>query len=166
MFGATPSGASFLCVLECPLAKRIEPTRKRVPEILEDLEKGHREAAFSGPEQARRYLLRTFEAQASLPRAVRAVAMDHLADAEAQLESWEACEAAVVEVLALIPDLEAEFPHQAKAMVESLCCFERGIQARSELGDFAGALALAREAVARDLGAHYQAKADSLSWAE
>lgn len=148
------------------MAKRIEPVRKRVPEILEDLEKGHREAAFSGPEQARRYLLRTFEAQASLPRAVKAIAFDHLAEAEAQLEAWEACEAAVLQVLELLPDLEAEFPHQAKAMVGALHCFERGIQARSELGDFAGALALARAAVARDLGAHYQAKADSLSWAE
>lgn len=148
------------------MAKRTEYTRKRVPEILEDLLSGHREAAFSGPEGARRYLLKTFERQESLPRAVRAVALDLLAEAEAQLANWEACEAAVVEALGLLPELEAEFPHQARAMVEGLCVFERGIQARSELGDFAGALALARQAVALDLGAHYQAKADSLSWAE
>lgn len=148
------------------MAKRTEYVRKRVPEILDDLLAGHREAAFSGPDSARRYLLSTLDRQESLPRAVRAILFDLLAEAEAQRGSWEACEAAVLEALALIPDLLEEFPHQGAAMVQAMTCFERGIQARSELGDFHGALALARDAVARGLGAHYQAKADSLSWAE
>jgi len=148
------------------LAKRIEPVRKRVPEILDDLMAGHREAAFSGPDSARRYLLSTLERQDSLPRAVRAVLFDLLAEAEAQRQAWESCDAAVGEALALIPDLEAEFPHQGAAMVQAMTCFERGIQARSELGDFRGARLLAREAVTRGLGAHFQAKADSLAWAE
>ncbi len=148
------------------MAKRTEYVRKRVPEILEDLLSGHREASFSGPDNARRYLLSTLDRQDSLPRAVRAVLFDLLAEAEAQRGAWEACDAAVVEALALLVDLETEFPHQGASMIAAMTCFERGIQARSELGDFAGALALAREAVTRGLGSHYQAKADSLSWAE
>ena len=51
-------------------------------------------------------------------------------------------------------------------MVEGLTCFERGIQAYSELGDFHAALLLAERAVALDLGAHFQSKADNLSWAK
>jgi hypothetical protein len=36
---------------------------------------------------------------------------------------------------------------------------------RSELGDFNGALELCEKALALDLGAHWQAKRDSLDWA-
>ena len=41
---------------------------------------------------------------------------------------------------------------------------ERGIQACLQLGDFGAALALCERAVALDVGAHYEAKRDSLSW--
>jgi hypothetical protein len=50
-------------------------------------------------------------------------------------------------------------------MLEGMACFERGIQARSELGDFHGALELCERAMALELGAHYEAKRDSLEWA-
>ena len=42
---------------------------------------------------------------------------------------------------------------------------ERGVQARSELGDFLGAIELCDRAIALDLGAHWEAKRESLDWA-
>lgn len=147
------------------MAKRQEPVRKSVKEILADLLAGHREAAFSGPEPALKYLRRTFEGQASLPNAVKAVGYDLLAEAQAQLGDWEACATAVDQALGYLPDLETAFPHEYRRMLTGMTCFERGIQAHSELGDFHAALELCERALALDLGAHYAAKRDSLDWA-
>lgn len=147
------------------MAKRTEPVRKSVKEILEDVLSGHREAAFNGPESALKYLRRTFEGQASLPNAVKAMAYDRMAEAQAQTGQWEACVDSVDAALALLPELEAAFPHEYRRMLEGMACFERGIQARSELGDFHGALELCERAMALELGAHYEAKRDSLEWA-
>jgi len=147
------------------MARRPEPVRKSVKDTLDDLLVGHKEAAFSGPESALKYLRRVFEGQVNLPNAVKAVAYDRMADAQAQVQDWEGCTASVALVLKHLPDLEAEFPHGYRALLEGLSAFERGIQAHSELGQFHEALALAERAVALDLGAHYQAKADSLDWA-
>jgi hypothetical protein len=147
------------------MAKRNEPVRKSVKDTLEDLLAGHREAAFSGPESALKYLRRTFESQASLPNAVKAVAYDLTAEAQAQVGEWEPCVGSVGQVLGYLPELEAAFPHEYRRMLEGLTCFERGIQARSELGDFHGALELCERAIGLGLGAHYTAKRDSLEWA-
>jgi len=147
------------------MAKRNEPVRKSVKDTLEDLLTGHREAAFSGPESALKYLRRTFESQASLPNAVKAVAYDLMAEAQAQCGNWENCVASVDQSLGYLSDLEAAFPHEYRRMLEGMSCLERGIQAHSELGDFHGALELCERAIALDLGAHYAAKRDSLEWA-
>ncbi|HJV49680.1 MAG TPA: hypothetical protein VJ549_10435 [Geothrix sp.] len=147
------------------MAKRNEPVRKSVKDVLEDLLAGHREAAFSGPESALKYLRRTFESQGSLPNAVKAMAYDLSADAQAQCGQWEDCAASVGQVLGYLPELEAAFPHEYRRLLEGLSCFERGIQAHSELGDFHAALELCDKAIALDLGAHYAAKRDSLEWA-
>lgn len=147
------------------MAKRNEPVRKSVKDTLEDLLAGHREAAFSGPESALKYLRRTFESQASLPNAVKGIAHDLMADAQAQCGQWEACVESVGQALGYLADLEAAFPHEYRRMLEGMTCFERGIQAHSELGDFHAALELCERAIALDLGAHYAAKRDSLEWA-
>ncbi len=147
------------------MAKRTEPVRKSVKEILADLREGHREAALMGPTSALKYLQRTLEAHANYPCAVRTVAYDLLAEAQAQLGDWEGCAASVQSALGHLDDARAEFPHGFRAMLEALTCFERGIQAHSERGDFHAALALAEQAVALDLGDHFQAKADSFAWA-
>ena len=148
------------------MAKRSEYVRKSVKEILEDLRAGHREAALTGPAAALKYLQRTFAGHENLPYAVRTVAYDLLAEAQAQLGDWEGCTASVVAALEHLDDAREEFPHGYRSMLEGLTCFERGIQAHSELGDFHAALLLAERAVALDLGAHFQAKADNLSWAK
>jgi hypothetical protein len=147
------------------VAKRNEPVRKSVKEVLEDLLAGHREAAFNGPESALKYLRRTFEGQGSLPNAVKAVAYDLTAEAQAQCGQWEACVESVPLVLGYLPELEAAFPHEYRRMLEGLTCFERGIQAQSELGDFHAALELCERAITLGLGAHFTAKRDSLDWA-
>lgn len=147
------------------MAKRNEPVRKSVKDVLEDLQAGHREAAFNGPESALKYLRRTLEGQGSLPNAVKAVAHDLSAEAQAQCGQWEACTASVGLALEYLPELEAAFPHEYRRLLACLTCFERGIQAHSELGDFHAALELCERAIALDLGAHYLAKRDSLDWA-
>jgi hypothetical protein len=147
------------------VAKRQEPVRKSVKDTLEDLLAGHREAAFSGPESALKYLRRTLEGQASLPNAVKAMAYDLSAEAQAQCGNWEACAESVDSAFGYLPDLEAAFPHEYRRMLEGLTCFERGIQAYSELGEFHMALELCEWAIALDLGTHYAAKRDSLEWA-
>jgi tetratricopeptide (TPR) repeat protein len=147
------------------MAKRTENVRKSVREILDDLLAGHQEASYSGPESALKYLRRTFENQGSLPNAVKAVAYDFTADAQAQVGDWDGCVASVNQTLGYLADLEGAFPHEFRRMLTGLACFERGIQAHSELGDFHGALELCERAIALDLGDHYAAKRDSLEWA-
>ena len=147
------------------MAKRIEPNRKSVKDVLENLLAGHREAAFNGPESALKFLRRTFEGQGSLPNAVKAVAYELSAEAQAQSGQWEECVVSVDLALGHLPDLEAAFPHDYRRMLEGMTCFERGIQAHSELGNFHAALDLCDRAIALDLGAHYTAKRDSLEWA-
>jgi len=147
------------------MARRPEPVRKTVREVLDDLVAGHRDAACAGPTAAKKYLERAIQAQVNLPYAVRTVAWDLLAEAQARLGDWEDCAASVTKALAHLADTEAEFPHGYRALLEGLTCFERGIQANTELGRSQEALALADRAVALGLGAHYQAKRDSLEWA-
>jgi tetratricopeptide (TPR) repeat protein len=147
------------------MAKRIERVQKSVKEILEDLLAGHREAAFSGPAAALKYLGRTLEGQESLPNAVKAVAFDLVAEAKAQLQDWEGVEAALQGFLANLPAMEEALGHQFRAALEATTVLERGVQARSEQGDFHGALELCERAIALDLGAHWSAKRDSLDWA-
>jgi hypothetical protein len=147
------------------LGKRQEPIRKSVKDVLGDLLTGHREAAQSGPESAMKYLRRTLESQMSMPNAVKSVAYDLCAEAQAQCGRWEDCAASVSLSLSFLPDLEAAFPHEYRGILEDMVCFERGIQAFTELGDFHTALNLCDRAIALKLGEHYQAKRDSLQWA-
>lgn len=148
------------------MGKRQEPVRKSVKDVLADLLAGHREAAFGGPESALKYLRRTFEGQASMPNAVKAVAYDLYAEAQAQCGQWEGCAASVDVSLGYLSDLEAAFPHEYRRILEGMTCFERGIQAYTELGNFHAALSLCERAMALRLGEHYEAKRNSLEWAQ
>jgi imidazolonepropionase-like amidohydrolase len=147
------------------MAKRIEPVRKSVKEILEDLVAGHREAAFNGPATAQKYLLRTLEGQQSLPNAVKAVAFDLLAEARAQLQDWDGVVEAVTGFLACLPRMEEDLGHGFRAALEATTALERGVQAHSERGAFHEALELCDLAISLDLGAHWNAKRESLDWA-
>ncbi len=147
------------------MSKRVEPVRKTVLETLEDLRSGHREASYSGPAAAEKYLLRTFEGQQSLPNGVKAVAYDLLAAARADLGDWEGADEAVTAFLSYLAALEDALGHGFRDALLATTALERGVQARSELGDFAGALALCDRALALNLGDHWHAKRASLEWA-
>ena len=147
------------------MARRLEPIRKSVKDVFDDLQAGHREAAIAGPEAGLKYLDRTVLSQTSLPNGVKCVAYDLMAEDCAQLGRWERCAEAADRVLTLLPELEAATGHGYRAALEGLRAFERGIQARSELGEFDAALAFCDQAVALGLGAHFEAKRDSLDWA-
>ena len=147
------------------MAKRLEPVRKTVKDVFDDLLAGHREASITGPEAALKYLDRTFEAQASLPNGVKCLGYDLMADDCAQLGRWERSAEAADKALSLLQELEAATGHGYRAALEGLHAFERGIQAHSELGQFDRALAICDQAVAFGLGAHFEAKRDSLDWA-
>lgn len=147
------------------MAKRIEPVRKSVKEILDDLLAGHREAALNGPSAAQKYLLRTLEGQQSLPNAVKAVAFDRLAEARAQLQDWPGTLEAVAGFRQHLPAMEADLGHGFRAALAATTALERGVQARSELGEFHEALELCDLAISLELGAHWAAKRESLDWA-
>ncbi len=147
------------------MARRIEPTKKSMPEVLADLRASYREAAIIGPEATLKFLERTFAGQHSMPNAVKCFAFDLLAECKAQLGDWEGCELAVQGALKNIAAAELDLGAELKKSLPTMSLFERGIAARSELGDFEGALQLCDEALERGLGAHYAAKRDSLSWA-
>jgi len=147
------------------MARRLEPVKKTTKEVLEDLQAGYREAAIAGPLPALKYLTRTLEGQHSLPNAAKAAAYDLLAETRARLQDWAGVEAALQGFLKHLPDLEEALGHGYRQALEATTALERGVQARSELADFAGALDLCERAIALDLGAHWGAKRDSLLWA-
>ncbi len=147
------------------MARRLEPVKKTTKDVLEDLQAGYREAAIAGPLPALKYLTRTLEGQHSLPNAAKAAACDLLAETCARLQDWAGVEAALQGFLKHLPDLEEALGHGYRQALEATTALERGVQARSELADFAGALDLCERALALDLGAHWAAKRDSLLWA-
>jgi hypothetical protein len=147
------------------MAKRIERVNKSVKDVLEDLVAGHREASIAGPATALKYLTRTLEGQQSLPNAVKAVAYDLLAEARAGVQDWEGVEEALQGFLKNLPEMEEALGHGFRRTLEATTVLERGVQARTELADFAGALELCEQAIRLELGAHWLAKRDSLSWA-
>ena len=148
------------------MSRRNEPVRKSVKETLEDLLAGHREASHAGPANALKYLERVVAGQTNLPLALRSVVHDRTADAQASLQRWEGCVESVNLAIRHLPEMEAEFPHAYRGMLLGFTCFERGIAAHSELGQFQEALALCDTALVLDLGAHYAAKRASLDWAQ
>jgi hypothetical protein len=147
------------------VSRRTEPNRPSVKEILEVFLAGHREAAFMGPASAIKYLTRTLEGQQSLPNGVKAAAYDLLAEARAQLQDWPGVEEALAGFQRCLPDMVDALGHGFRRALEATTVLERGVQARAETGDFAGALALCDQAIALGLGAHWEAKRDSLDWA-
>ena len=131
------------------MARRLEPVKKTLKDILEDLQAGYRETGIAGPGSALKYLTRTMEGQHSLPNAAKAVAYE-----------------AVQGFLKHLPDLQEGLGHGYRKALEATTALERGVQARSEAADFAGALELCERAIELELGAHWTAKRDSLHWAK
>ena len=147
------------------MPRRPGPIAKSVKETRDDLLAGHAEASFAGPAAALKYLQRVLDGQVNLPLALRPLVHDRMAEAQAQLQDWEGCAASVTLAMRNLGEMEAELPHEDRQILSQMTCFERGIQAHTQLGQFREALALCESAVALDLGSHFEAKRDSLSWA-
>ncbi|BDU76124.1 hypothetical protein [Mesoterricola sediminis] len=147
------------------MAKRIERVTKSVREILDDLLAGHQEARLRGAGQGLKYLERTLSEQGSLPNAVKGAAFSLLAEERALAQDWEGTAEAVQAFLRHLPSLEEDLGHGYRRFLEGSTALERGVQALTELADFHGALELCDRAIALDLGAHWEAKRDSLAWA-
>ena len=147
------------------MSKRHEPVRKSVRDTYSDLVSGHQAAIGSGPAGAIKYLDRTLASQHSLPNAVKCFAFDLLADATAEEGLWERCADAVESGLQHLGAAEADLSVELLEALPTMALWERGIAARLELGNFESALQLCDDAVERELGPHFEAKRDSLSWA-
>lgn len=147
------------------MSRRVEPVRKSVKDAHADLVAGHRQASLSGTASALKYLERTLAAQHSLPNAVKCFAYDLVAETTAQLGLWQRCAAAVSAGLEHLPAAQEDLGAELRQAMPTMALWERGIAARMELGDFAGAVELCEDAMSRGLGAHFEAKRDSLSWA-
>jgi hypothetical protein len=61
--------------------------------------------------------------------------------------------------------MEAALGHGFRKALEATTVLERGVQARSEQGNFHGALELCEQAIELELGDHWQAKRATLDWA-
>lgn len=147
------------------MSRRGEPVRKSVKDTYSDLVAGHQDAARAGPESALKYLERTLAAQHSLPNAVKCFAYDLLAETTARLGLWQRCADAVTAGLEQLPAVEADLGAELRQALPTMAFWERGVAARLELGDFEGALELCEDAIGRQLGAHFEAKRNSLGWA-
>lgn len=147
------------------MSRRVEPVRKSVRDQYVDLLAGYDQAAGSGAAAALKYLDRTLKGQQSLPNAVKFFAFDLVARTTAELGLWERCAEAVAAGLDQLPAAEADLGAELRQAMPTMALWERGIAARMELGEFEAALALCDDAIARGLGAHFQARRDSLDWA-
>lgn len=147
------------------MSRRVEPVRKSIRDQYADLIAGHQEAARNGAVAALKFLDRTLKGQQSLPNAVKCFAFDFVARATAELGQWERCAEAVASGLEQLPAAETNLGAELRQALPTMALWERGIAARVELGEFAAALALCDDAIARRLGAHFEARRDSLDWA-
>ena len=114
------------------MSKRTDPCRKRPAEILADLLEGHRQAAFGGPAQARKYLERVIDGNKSLPNASKFFVYDLLAEACAKTGAEERRDEAVAQALHYLPFAQEDAPRECKAYLPEIRCFERGIAAAVE----------------------------------
>ncbi len=144
------------------MSKRTDPCRKRPAEILADLLEGHRQAALEGPAQARKYLERVIDGNKSLPNASKFFVYDLLAEACAKTGAEERRDEAVAQALRYLPFAQEDAPRECKAYLPEIRCFERGIAAAVDGGEFEQALTLCEQAVALGLGRAYEAKAQSI----
>jgi hypothetical protein len=146
--------------------KRVEPVRKRSKDILQDLLDGHAEADREGPETARRYLERVIASNHSLPNAVKFFTYDLLAEACARVGDDARLREAVGLALGYIAHAQEDADRAFAKYLPEIRCFERGIAAAVDDGDYDKAVELCDQAVALGLGDVYARKRASIDrWA-
>lgn len=144
------------------MADRTTPIRKTPVEILADLVDGHNEALYGGAEKGKKYLLKFFERNTSMPNAVKFFLYDLLAEDAYQSDDFEACRAAVDRARDYLPAAREETAQRFREYSQSIRAFERGMALAIDEGEFEKALALCDEAIGLGLGKVYAAKRASL----
>ncbi len=144
------------------MSNRKDPIRKTPAEILADLMEGHKEALFSDPEKARKYLLNFVGRANSIPNAVKFFLFDLMSEDAFQCGDGEACRSAAATAAGYLPVARDEMPNAFREYRLSIRLFERGIALAIDDGEFEQALALCDEAIAIGMGKAYEAKRASI----
>lgn len=145
------------------MADRSTPIRKTPADILDDLVAGHNEASFGGAEKGKKYLLKFFERNTSIPNAVKFFLYDLLAEDAYRSDDLETCRAAVDRARDYLPSARDETAQRFREYIPSIRFFERGMALALDEGEFEKALALCDEAITLGLGKIYMAKRDSIA---
>jgi len=144
------------------MADRTTPIRKTPVEILADLVDGHNEALLGGAEKGKKYLIKFFERNNSIPNAVKFFLYDLLADDACQSDDFETCRTAVDRARDYLPAAQAETAQRFREYIPSIRAFERGIALAIDDGEFEKAVSLCDEAISLGLGKVYAAKRASI----
>jgi hypothetical protein len=144
------------------MADRIAPIRKTPTEILGDLMDGHNDALLGGAERGKKYLLKFFERNNSIPNAVKFFLYDLLAEDASQADDPDTCRNAVARASDYLPAAQEEAAQRFREYVPSIRYLERGIALALDDGEFERALALCDQAITLGLGKAYAAKRASI----
>jgi hypothetical protein len=144
------------------MADRSTPLRKTPVEILADLVNGHNEALYGGAEKGKKYLLKFFERNNSIPNAVKFFLYDLLAEDAFHSDDLETCRSAVDKARGYLPAAREETAQRFREYSPSVRVFERGISLAIDDGEYEKALSLCEEAMNLGLGKVYAAKRASI----
>ena len=144
------------------MADRSTPIRKTPVEILADLVDGHNEALLGGMEKGKKYLLKFYERNNSIPNAVKFFLYDLLADDAYQSDDPETCRTAVDRARDYLPAAREETAQRFREYSPSIRAFERGVAQAIDEGEFEKAVSLCDEAISLGLGKVYAAKRASI----
>ena len=144
------------------MADRRTPINKTPDEILTDLVDGHNQALFNGAEKGKKYLLKFYERNNSIPNAVKFFLYDLLAEDAYRSDDIETCRTAVARASDYLPAAQAETLQRFREYAPSIRLFERGIALAIDDGEFETALSLCDEALTLGFGKVYAAKRASI----
>ena len=144
------------------MADRLAPIRKTPVEILADLVDGHNAALLGGAEKGKKYLLKFYERNNSIPNAVKFFLYDLLAEDAYRSADLETCRTAVARASHYLPAARAETLQRFRAYGPSIRLYERGIALALDDGEFKKALSLCDEAIALGFDKVYAAKRTSI----
>lgn len=144
------------------MADRTTPIRKTPVEILADLVDGHSEALLGGADKGKKYLLKFFERNTSMPNAVKFFLFDLLVEDAFVSDDFETCRTAVDRACDFLPAAREETAQSFREYSPSIRIFERGIALALDDGEYERALSLCDQAISLGLGKVYAAKRASL----
>lgn len=144
------------------MADRSTPIRKTPAEILADLVDGHNEALLGGADKGKKYLLKFFERNTSMPNAVKFFLFDLLVEDAFVSDDLETCRTAVERACEFLPAAREEAAQRFREYSPSIRVFERGMALSIDDGEFEKAIFLCDQAISLGLGKVYAAKRASL----